>query len=205
MIEKTINNYYLHNFIFIKKQLGINLMRKTIILKPIEMTETVMQSLENMGKIIRLYPNRHLHSVKKGENLGKAVYESNALYGPHKLLSVTIDRPYFLNFGTHPDNEEFLLIGDPGAKPMYLNISLCNNEELDKKIADHQLTADDFICLHIKYNDPNVSFFTMLAGIPHGEAVADVDGQPASFYVTEPRDLSTVCTNFGDYEIRPPQ
>ena len=41
----------------------------------------------------------------------------------------------------------------------------------------------------------------MLAEVPHGEAVADVDGRPASFYVTETRDLEIEFTEFGDYEI----
>jgi hypothetical protein len=180
-------------------------MIKKINLKAVEMTEEVMQRLEDMGKIIRLCPSRHLQSIPRGESLGKVIYESDALYGPHKLISVTINRSAFLNFGVHPDNEEFLFIGDPESKPLYLNISLYSKEELDKKIAEDKLTADDFICLRVKYNDPYVSFFTMLAGVPHGEAAADADGMPGSFYVAEPRDLSTDFTDFGDYELCSPK
>ena len=61
--------------------------------------------------------------------------------------------------------------------------------------------ADDFVCLRVKYNDPEVSFFVMLRDVPHGEAVADAPGRPASFYVTEPTDMGIDRTDFGEYEL----
>ncbi len=53
----------------------------------------------------------------------------------------------------------------------------------------------------MRYNDPEVSFFTMLREVPHGEATAEVPGRPATFYVTEPRDMGTDLTPFGDYRL----
>ena len=176
-------------------------MTEKIILRPVAMTESVMQDLEDQKLIIRLAPNHHELPVQHGETLGKSLYESDIRHGAHKLITVTVNRSTFAAFGTHPDNEEFLLIGDPATKPMYLAISLRRREELDRRIAEHELTALDFICLRVKYNDPNVSFFTMLADVPHGEAVADIDGRPASFYVTEPCDMGLEPTSFGGYEI----
>jgi hypothetical protein len=165
------------------------------------MTADVMQDLEDRGLIIRLCPNRHELPAQRGEALAESVYESDISHGPHKLITVTVNRSTFASFGAHPDNEEFLLIGGPETKPLYLAIALHRKKELARRIAEHRLTADDFICLRVKYNDANVSFFTMLAEVPHGEAVADVTGRPASFYVTEPRDLGTELTDFGDYEL----
>ena len=33
---------------------------------------------------------------------------------------------------------------------------------------ENRLTAEDLVCLDCKYNDPEVSFFTMLRTSPHG-------------------------------------
>ena len=166
-----------------------------------EMTRDLMQDLEGRGLIIRLCPDRHALPVSRGEARAESVYESDVRHGPHKLITVTVDSPTFGAFGTHPDNEEFLLIGDPETKPLYLAVALCDRQELGRRIAERRLTADDFVCLRVKYNDAYVSFFTMLAEVPHGEAVADIDGRPASFYVTEPRDLGTEITEFGQYQL----
>jgi hypothetical protein len=168
------------------------------------MAADVMQDLEDRGLIIRLCPNHHVLPVREGEARAESVYESDPACGPHKLITVTVDGSTFAAFGTHSDNEDFLLIGDAETKPLYLAIALHRKADLDRRIAEHQLTADDFVCLRVKYNDAHVSFFTMLADVPHGEAVADVQGRPASFYVTEPRDLLTDITEFGDYELGVP-
>ena len=180
-------------------------MSEKILLKAVEMTAEVMQDLENRKLIIRLCPNDHELPAKPGETLGESVYESDIRHGGHKLITVTVNRSTFASFGTHPGNEEFLFIGDPAAKQMYLVVSLLSKEELDRKIAEHEITENDFVCLRVIYNDPNVSFFTMLAEVPHGEAVVDVDGRPASFYVTEPCDMGIEFTSFGNYELCLPE
>jgi hypothetical protein len=172
-----------------------------IALRPVEMTRDVMQDLEDRGLIIRLCPDHHALPAPLGEALVESVYESDARHGPHKLITVTVNRPTLAAFGTHPDNEEFLFIGDPETKPLYLVVALYRKTELQRRIVERRLTTDDFVCLRVKYNDAQVSFFTMLAEVPHGEAVADVGGRPASFYVTEPRDLETDFTEFGDYQL----
>lgn len=179
-------------------------MEKRLALKPVEMTPKLMQDLEDRHLIIRLCPNHHELPARAGETLGKSIYESSPSLGPHKLITVTVNRPTFAAFGTHPDNEEFLLIGDQGTRPLYLVISLHRKDELARRIAGHRLAPDDFVCLRVKYNDPEVSFFTMLADVPHGEAVAAAAGRAASFYVTESRDMGIDLTDFAGYEIYVP-
>ena len=174
---------------------------KEIGLIPVDMTPGVMQDLEDRGLIIRLAPNRHELSVEPGTARSESVYESSQAYGAHKLITVTVDRTSFSAFGTHPDNEEFLLIGDPATKPLYLAVSLCRRELLDRKIAAGEVSSSDFVCLRVKYNDPEVSFFTMLADVPHGEAAADVGGRPPSFYVTEPCSMGISFTDFRGYKL----
>ena len=175
--------------------------KKAIPLEPVEMTPEVMQNLEARGLIIRLCPNHHELAVQKGEAASRSIYESSPLYGPHKLITVTVDRPLFATFGSHPDNEEFLFIGDPAAKPLYLAVALHRKDVLEEKAAARELSPKDFICLKVRYNDPAASFFTMLANVPHDEAAAKGDGRPGSFYVTEPCDMGRQLTDLGDYKL----
>jgi hypothetical protein len=176
-------------------------MKKKLILKPVDMTEEVMQDLEKGNLIVRLCPDHHKLPAKPGETIGETIYESDNKYGGHMLITVTVNRSTFAAFGTHPANEEFLFIGNPDTKQMYLVIALLSKEELDRQISKDRLTADDFFCLRVKYNDPNVSFFTMLADVPHGEAVADEEGLAPSFYVTEPSNMGIELTSFGNFEL----
>jgi hypothetical protein len=169
---------------------------------PVDMTPALMQKLEDHGLIIRLAPGRHMMPAQEGDAIGETVYASSEDLGPHKLLSVTINSHSLSRFGTHPDNEEFLLIGEPDAKPMYLVISWHMKNELARRIGSHELSEQDFVCLRVVYNDPQVSFFTMLKDVPHGEAVVGSKGKPATFYVTESRDMSLELTAFADYELR---
>jgi hypothetical protein len=171
-------------------------------LRPVEMTEEVMRDLEGRGLVIRLCPNRHELDAPPGETPWKLLYEPKEGYGPHRLISVTVNREEFAGFGTHPDNEEFWLIGDPGTQPMYLVISLISASELGERISGKTLSEDDFIALRVKYNDPWASFFVMLAGVPHGEAISGTGKRPPTFYVTESRDLPLSLTNMGDYKLK---
>lgn len=167
-----------------------------------EMNETNMKLLEDRGKIIRLTPNKYIQDPGPDNTKDKIIYESADAYGTHKLIAVTVNRFRFGAFGIHDDNEEFILVGDPTAKPMYLVIAWCTKDELDHKIQNGQLRSQDFIALKVKYNDPQVSFFVMLKDIPHGEASIDGPGTPPYFYVTEPRDQTIHFTDFGNYDLR---
>jgi hypothetical protein len=175
--------------------------KQVIHLQPIAMTPDAMKDLEQRGFIIRLAPGQHELPAKSGESLDETVYISAEALGPHKLIAATINATRFVWFGTHPGNEEFLLIGDESMKPLYLVVALCKAEDLATKIAGGELSAEDFVCLRVVYNDPQASFFTMVAGVPHGEAIGDGPGRPPSFYVTEPRDNDTDLTDFGGYEL----
>ncbi len=176
--------------------------KQTIVLKPVAMTGETMTQLERLGLISRLVPGKHQLQPQPGETLVRTVYEGDPRYGPHKLISVTVNNPQCANFGSHPDNEDFLMLGDPESGPLYLIIALCLQDQLAAKLRARLVTAADFIALTIKYNDPEVSFFTMLKDVPHGECLGGGSAKPASFYVTEPRDLGCDLNDFGDYRLQ---
>jgi hypothetical protein len=176
-------------------------MKTTLSLKPVEMTERIMESLERKGLVIRLCPGHDELDAPRGETLWKLIYEPKGGYGPHRLITVTVNREEFAEFGTHPDNEEFWLVGSEDTQPMYLVISFLSADELAAKTGAGTLKEDDFIALHIKYNDPRVSFFVMRAGVPHGEAIVNRGKRPPSFYVTESLNLPLDPVPFGGYRI----
>jgi hypothetical protein len=177
-------------------------MKNTIYLRPVEMTGQIMEDLEKRGLIMRLCPKHDELDAPPGETLWKLLYTPKEGYGPHRLITVAVNREEFAGFGVHPDNEEFLLIGDDNTQPMYLAISFLNEAELAAKIAAETLAESDFIALRVKYNDPEVSFFVMRAGVPHGEAIVNGGKKPASFYVTESLNLPLDLTAFGNYELK---
>ena len=160
---------------------------KSLKIKPVEMTPAVMRSLEDDGLILRLTPGRHtVNGLSPGQTRGTVLYQSRDEYGPHRLLTVTSGRTAFSNFGSHPDNEEILFIGDPAARPLYLMLSRLKHDVLVQRIADGSVSEKDFVCLKVKFNDPEVSFFSLLADVPHDDAVcAGETGAAPSFYVTE--------------------
>jgi hypothetical protein len=178
------------------------IMKNAIYLRPVEMSGQIMDELEKQGLITRLCPGHDELEAPQGETVWKLMYEPKEGYGPHRLISVTVNREAFAGFGTHPDNEEFLLIGDADTQPMYLAISFLGEAELAAKIAAGALSESDFIALRIKYNDPELSFFIMRAGVPHGEAIVNRGKKPAPFYVTESQNLPLNLTVFGDYELK---
>lgn len=177
--------------------------KKNISLPVREMTQDLMETMEQEGLIIRLCPNRHDIETPEENTWYKALYEGAEGYGPHKIIALTVNREGFPGFGTHPDMEEFWLIGNNDAKPMYLLVARMEREAMEKKVKEHTLEADDFYLIKMKFNDPEVSFFVMNKGIPHGEGVFDKDGLSPSFYVTESRDLPLELCSLGDYQVAP--
>ena len=160
-----------------------------------------MDNLEQRGLIIRLAPGRHVLATGQEETKAKSLYEGDPRYGPHKLITVTVSRTRFEAFGTHPDNEDFLLLGDPTSGPLYLVIALLARREFEEKVRGQTLSHNDFVALTARFNDPLVSFFTMMKGVPHGEALAEGSDKPSTFYVAESRDLPIDRSDFGPYML----
>ena len=176
--------------------------RREIRLKPVAMTGPVMQGLEERGLIIRLGPGRHRPSAPSGQNVDQPLYASGEGFGPHKLIAVSINSDDLADFGTHPENEEFLLLGSPRCRPLYLVAALHRREELERIVRERGLAAEDFLALRVRFNDPQVSFFVMLKHTPHGEAAGEGRGGPPSFYVTESRDLPVERLALPGYSLK---
>ena len=67
-----------------------------------------------------------------------------------------------------------------------------------------RLAAADPVLIECRYNDPEVSFFVVRAGVPHGEAVAPVAGSPRPASTSPnpaPRPLDLL--DLRKYRLRP--
>ncbi len=178
-------------------------MKGKLILKPVKMHMEIMEELERRGLIERLAPSREKHRVPVGrkEGRGEKLYVSRASSGGHTLVACAIDNDTFSSFATHQENEEFLLLGGVDERPMYLLICLLSREELLEKMQKGTLTGEDFVLLDCVFNDPELSFFVMKEGVPHGEC-AYGSGRPATFYVTECEGIRLDKIDlYKDYEV----
>ena len=176
-------------------------MKKTLKLPVREMTQELMAAMEREGLIERLSPGHHeIADAPEGETSWKALYEGVDGYGPHKIIAITVNRKGFPGFGTHPDQEEFFLIGSNDTIPMYILVARMPLAQYEERRDSGSLTEEDFYLLRAKFNDPEVSFFIMKKGIPHGEGILSDQGALPSFYVTESRDLPLDLCEIG-FEI----
>ncbi len=169
---------------------------------PQKMTSKIMDELETRGLIVRLTPSRKEHRLmaNAGESIGEHIYSSSIYSGTHALGYATINNPDFSNFGSHPDNEDFLLLGGVNEKKLLILIALMFQDELEEKISNMTLSAADFICLEAVFNDPELSFFIMKMDVPHGECCYG-EGLPATFYIAEGNKLIVNKIDFKDYKI----
>lgn len=200
VFRSDLTPYRPHELEILGEEVAASLTQKHPLSIPIrDMTIELMQELENRGLILRMAPGHHRLCIPEEEGLGENLYVSDGISGPHKLISVAISRTQFTAFGFHEENEEFLLLGGGAEeRPMLLLIALCDANALRRKLAEGTACGDDFVCLRCRFNDPQVSFFVMKKGVPHGEAAENRSGLPSTFYVTEAAGIHLIPVPLGE-------
>jgi hypothetical protein len=173
-----------------------------IIIKPMPVSEELMEQLEDYGVIRRIRPGKDILDTKHGESKHESVYECCDSFGPHKLIRVTINSSVPKNFLYHSDNEDFMLIDLPHRTNLILTMSIHHQKVLEEKIKTKSVNPDDFLSVILKSNDPYLSFFTMNAGYPHVETCVIESDTPPSFYVGESRDLDENHIDFKEYKLK---
>lgn len=174
---------------------------KTIALVPQPCTPRLLDELEGEGLLVRLAPGRHAVKADPGKAIGTPVYPPSEGRGGHLLLACTINQVGFGRFGWHDAAEEFWLIGPDRAGPLFLAFFRGFAGTLQAKIDEGEIGAADFVCFRCHFNDPETSFFTVNAGVPHGECVAAPTADPPSFYVTEPASTQLLQPDWKDHRL----
>lgn len=172
-----------------------------LLLHPVDMNRESMSMLEEKGMISRIAPGKDVAGPVDGTNLGRSLYESDERFGGHKLIVATIGATTLRYFGCHDDCEDVWLLGLDSWRPMYFVFATCLADEFAKKVAAGTLAASDLVCLRVRYNDPEASFFTVNKHVPHGEVVLPTEQPCPSFYVTESTNLEVIPVSFGDVAV----
>ena len=156
----------------IREIVGIN-----IEMAPVDMSQSVMQDLENRGLIIRRPLDKSEFDARIAQSGEQSTNERAARSDrSERLRRVAVaDRQDFAELVSHHDNGEVLLIGEREYGPMYLVIALCMRDEFEEKVKTGRLSVNDLILLRCRYNDPNVSSFAIIKDVPHSEAVLDAN------------------------------
>ncbi len=170
--------------------------------KPVDASEEVLELLEKRGLILRMTPDIKEKHPELNLDRQATVYQSSPERGAHMMIYVTAAGINFPCFGYHEDNEEFLLIEKEGKKPLFLLFSLIEPSLLEEKIAENTVSEEDFLCMRCVYNDPYLSFFTVLKGCAHAEGTVDLPSMdPPHFFVTEPSDIGFTRINLPERTI----
>jgi hypothetical protein len=161
-----------------------------ITLKPVKSSTKVFKYLEKKGLISVLKPTDKALKTRTKTGTVDILYTSNKRLGSHRLMCIG-KRTKKVQLCYHFDNEDFIFInpGNIDYQKLYLIFALDKIDVFGKKLKKNLLNSKDFVAVEIVYNDPNLSFFTMLKKTVHCEVVKDEDKQHPVFFVTESSDL----------------
>lgn len=161
-----------------------------ITLKPVKSSIKVFKYLEKKGLISVLKPTDKALKTRTKTGTVDILYTSNKRFGSHRLMCIG-KRTKKVQLCYHFDNEDFIFINplNTDYQKLYLVFALDKIDVFSKKLSENLLSSKDFVAVEIVYNDPNLSFFTMLKKTVHCEVVKDEDKQHPVFFVTESSDL----------------
>lgn len=164
--------------------------RKVVNLIPRSISREVLTELDAKGLVMVFKPTELTMNPPAEENVGEALYESDRVFGPYRLITVGVNKSH-VRLGVHRDNEEFLIPEQStGVKPVYLVICHLPEAEIRRKDREGSLTESDFTCLSLYRAPRGAEMFTMLKGTVHCEATIPGPGKIGAFFVTEGSELN---------------
>jgi hypothetical protein len=156
-------------------------------LKPVKCTRKIMDDLEKKKLIKLLRPTKKVLRAPARKGVVDAFYKAGRKSGPHMLMCIgkSESKP---EMSYHSECEEVLLIKQPEhkTKPLFLLIALEKYAKIKRKIDNNTLRSRDFMLIKLRYNDPEISFFTILKNTFHCELTSKTMGTSPYFFVTEP-------------------
>ncbi len=161
-------------------------------LKPVDITPAWLSYLEKRKLVKTLTPTRKALATRSRSGAVDTVYSSPVESGTHRLICIG-KRTTDITPGSHPGNEEFILLNTTRYtyKPLFLVVGLAKHPALERKAKRNGLTAADFVALRLRYNDPRTSVFVMLKHTPHCEVTLPGPGRHPVFFAAEPSRLKT--------------
>ncbi|MDD3053676.1 MAG: hypothetical protein WCS83_03990 [Endomicrobiia bacterium] len=163
---------------------------KIINLKPVKSSIKVFNFLEKKSLIKTIKPTTKTLSTRTKTGAVDILYTSKKTFGSHRLMCIG-KRTQKVQLCYHLDNEDFMFLNPLNIdfQKLFLVFALDKFDVFSKKLSQNNLKHSDFIALEIIYNDPNLSFFTMLKKTVHCEIIQNEDKQHPVFFVTESSEL----------------
>jgi hypothetical protein len=173
-----------------------------ITLKPVKSSTKVFNFLEKKGLISVIKPTEKAIKTRTKTGTVDILYTSNKKFGSHRLMCIG-KRTKKVQLCYHFDNEDFMFINPSNTdyQKLYLVFALDKINAFNKKLSENLLTGKDFVAVEIVYNDPKLSFFTMLKKTVHCEVVKDEDKQHPVFFVAESSNLKNNKIRHKDLKI----
>ena len=165
-------------------------MKKEIVLNPVKATLKLFEDLEKRKLIKLIKPSKAALETKTKTGIASRVYVSKPEYGTHSLMCVG-KRTRNIRLSWHDDNEDFILINPSNLKfkPLYLIISVLKKNLFLKKFYSGKLDGKDLLAVELEFNNPKLSFWTMLKHSVHCEITNNSKGRHPVFFVSEPSKL----------------
>ncbi|MDR1941662.1 MAG: hypothetical protein LBQ47_04990 [Endomicrobium sp.] len=178
-------------------------MKKEIILKPVKASEKLFKDFEKK-KLIKLFrPTLKTISTKTKTGAVSRLYSSRKIFGTHSLMCVG-KRTTDIRLSYHDDNEDLILLNPLGMKfkKLYFIVSALKKTQFLKKFLSGLLSPKDLTAVELEFNDPALSFFTVLKGTVHCEITDASKKQHPIFFVSEPSRLKDNKLSAFLYDIR---
>lgn len=165
-------------------------MKTKIVLKPQKASAKLFDFLEKQKLIKIIKPSRSALETKTKTGTVARFYTSSVKSGSHTLICVG-KRATEIKLSWHEDNEDFFLINPTNIKykKLYLIIAKLKKTDFLKKFSSGNITEKDFLAVELEFNNPKLSFFTMLKNAVHCEITDNKNGQHPVFFVAEPSHL----------------
>lgn len=174
----------------------------TITLRPVKSSMEVFNYLEKKGFVARLKPTKKAVDTRTKTGTVDILYTSNKNFGSHRLMCIG-KRDKKVQMTYHLDNEDLIFLNPSNVdyQKLYIVFALDKIDIFSKKLSKNILTSKDFMAVEIVYNNPNLSFFTILKKTVHCEVVKDEDKQHPIFFVAESSNLKNNKIKHKDLKI----
>lgn len=178
-------------------------MKKDIPLKPIKANLKLFEELEKKKLIKLLRPSKAVIETKTKNGAISRFYTSKPEFGSHTLICVGKRTTDIKKLSWHDDNEDIILLNpiDLKFKKLYLIIALLKKRDFLKKFDSGSLSSKDLLAIELEFNNPKISFFTLLKNTVHCEITSKEEGQHPVFFVSEPSRLKDNKISMRNYNL----
>ena len=164
---------------------------QNITLKPQKSTKQLFDLLEKKKLIKTFKPTKKTVTTTKRNGCVDILYTSRKSFGAHRFMCIG-KKNKKVQLCYHLDNEDLFFLNPQNSEyaKLYLVFALDKIKIFSKKLKEESLKDKDFITVEVCFNDPNLSFFSVLKGTVHCEIVDEQDlRQHPVFFVSESSEL----------------